>query len=166
MGAHIPKMLKTAAPARPGVGCVDGACEADTVDLSTDALLREGLKGPTPDVNDANFTATNEPDPKNMPAIDPEIRGQMLFRTALNVIFGIFPALSGSGNKALRPNSLRQKRKSLGDRRGSSNSVNVAFSAKTKSSRHSLYQEYSLKASAWIANALHKLNAGRSHVKN
>merc|ERR1712232_1298762 len=90
----------------------------------------------------------------------------MLFRTALNVIFGIFPALSGSENQAGgRPKSLRQKRKSLGNGRGSSDSVNVAFSTTTLSSRHRLYQEYSLKASAWIATALHKLNAGRNHVK-
>merc|ERR1712151_171274 len=48
---------------------------------------------------------------------------------------------------------------------GRSSSVNVAFGAATEPSRHHLYQEYSLKASAWIATALHNLNSGRSQVK-
>merc|ERR1712048_910532 len=80
-------------------------------------------------------------------------------------MFRIFPALSGSDDQARsgpRKASIK-KRKTLGT--GRSSSVNVAFGAKTKPSRHRLYQEYSLKASAWIATALHRLNAGKAHVK-
>merc|ERR1719277_2514277 len=96
------------------------------------------------------------------------MRVKILLRTALNVIFGIYPTPDDQENAARELPSLADRpsmsiKKVISD--GNGRSVDVEFGDKIDPSRYREYQLYSLKASAWISIALRKLKLGRHLVK-
>jgi hypothetical protein len=112
------------------------------------------LETPPADATDYNLTLPSEPN-SDMPVVDPILRAQVLLRTALNVIFGIFPAPGGQDDAnqestgPKKSSNNRKKAKVVNDGKGTS--VDVEFGPKVDPSHYREYQEYSLKASAWIS---------------
>jgi len=131
-----------------------------------------GLQAPPPDVTSANVTLSSNKDSDETIEVGPavRVRGPILLRTALNVIFGIFPSAGGDGDgdqvdagPALVAKT-RNRAKTVGVT-SVQEEVDVSFGARVKRSRYKKYREFSMKASAWISTALRKLRAGRHYVK-
>lgn len=150
---RIPEVLHVAAPKTRNLGCIDDACDEDAVDLSKDALLSGGLSSPPPPPSHADNNRSLPPDGNHILDVEPEVRRQMLFRTTLNVIFGIFP----SPDEIDDSTGVASLLESPGD--------TVRFGPSTLPQRHYLYSRYLLQASAWIATALRRLPRGSSAVR-
>jgi len=152
---QIPSILGMAAPQNPGLGCVEDECVNESIDITEEALSQSDLATvPPPQTNDMNKSediGPIEPD-------DPAVRGRALFRGALNVVFGIFPAVDENNDETT--SSLLQEQ---ADADGPG--ADVAFGSRIRRDRHTEYRVYAMKASAWISTALRRIRSGRSITK-
>lgn len=161
---HIPGILRTAAPGGPEKGCIDDACRLPTADVSHDALVHEGLQSPPPSAPGQVDELEEKSNMTVPPVLDPEVRGAMLFRAALNIVFGIFPAVGEADDETSvdgLPSSLMQDSTEEITQRPLNQ---VAFGPRTLRSRHDEYRQYAVTAAAWIAAALRNIDAGKSVV--
>lgn len=160
--AHIPAILQTAAPSGPDKGCIDDACSLPTADVSQDALLHEGLQSPPTPPTQAQVDEIELSNMTVPSVLHPEVRGKMFFRAALNVVFGIFPAVGETDDES----SADRLSDSLME---SSEGVDaqlppVAFGPRTLPRRHAEYRSNTVKAAAWISKAIRNLESGKSLV--
>lgn len=151
--ANIPTILSAAAPSKAGLGCIDRACEEEQVDVSSDALAKEGL-APPPMFEDPDQDWTWERDEAGIAEIDPEVRGRMIFRLALNALFGVFPSAEEVDDEQAGDSMLQN----------ATDGPNVSFSSDEESSRHSQYRDYVVKAASWVATAMRKLGSSKHLV--
>eukprot|EP00930_Biecheleria_cincta_P079654 TRINITY_DN6756_c0_g2_i2.p1 TRINITY_DN6756_c0_g2~~TRINITY_DN6756_c0_g2_i2.p1 ORF type:complete len:594 (-),score=73.71 TRINITY_DN6756_c0_g2_i2:203-1984(-) len=150
-----PSILGMAAPQNPGLGCVNAECDHGSIDITEETLSQLDLATIPPpnetDTNRAQDIGLIQPD-------DPALRRQTLFRSALNVVFGIFPAVDEDADELT--NSLLQEQ--TGPERPG---ADVAFGPRIRRDRHSKYRASALKASAWISTALRRIRYGRDVTK-
>eukprot|EP00930_Biecheleria_cincta_P079657 TRINITY_DN6756_c0_g3_i1.p1 TRINITY_DN6756_c0_g3~~TRINITY_DN6756_c0_g3_i1.p1 ORF type:complete len:586 (-),score=79.80 TRINITY_DN6756_c0_g3_i1:56-1813(-) len=151
----IPVILGMAAPQNPGLGCVNDECDNGSIDITEETLSQSDLATvPPPEETDTSKSEDIGP----IQADDPAARGRALFRGALNVVFGIFPAVDENEDEPT--NSLLQEQAET-----EGPGADVAFGSKIRPDRHSEYRASALKASAWISTALRRIRSGRDITK-
>lgn len=144
--SNIPKLLSAAAPARAGLACTDRSCEEQQVDVSEEALVEQPLAAPlAPEAADRSPVPVDD-DGAGAAAIDPAAQRRILFRTALNLILGVFPYAEEVDDETAECDP-------------------VAFGKCTRPERHFMFRQYLQKASAWVAAALRRLSSGEAHVR-
>jgi len=143
--AAIPSVLGMSIPPAAGRACVDASCKQPTVDVSEVVLQNESL-GSLPHEKDDVETLAQPPES------EPSYPGdaKTMLRVALNVLFGVFPAPEQAVDQESSFLQLSEDPK---------------FGPKILASRYEDYKRFALKASAWVATALKKLEPRKAMVK-
>lgn len=165
---HIPSILRTAAPSGPDKGCIDDACSLPPADVSHDTLVQEGLSYPPPPAPGQGDEIEQRSNMTDSSVLDPEVRGAMLFRAVLNIVFNIFPAVGEADDEIDDETPTDGQSSSLMQDFTEVNTQKpwdrVAFGPKTLRRRHEEYRKNVVTATAWIATALRNIDSGKSIV--
>eukprot|EP00928_Gymnodinium_smaydae_P058062 TRINITY_DN41276_c0_g1_i1.p1 TRINITY_DN41276_c0_g1~~TRINITY_DN41276_c0_g1_i1.p1 ORF type:complete len:499 (-),score=25.61 TRINITY_DN41276_c0_g1_i1:235-1662(-) len=152
--SKIPTYLGTAAPSDAGLGCIDGFCTKQ-VGISRESLVCEGIEFPDAADEHSRQPLHNRSVAETRPEVSDPVRRQMLFRSALNIVFGVFPAIGALKPGGMDPSATTQ----------ATHVESVTASRKIPPERYDYYRKLVLRASAWIAITVRRLNPGQSYVK-
>lgn len=151
---HIPEFLGEAVPLRHDMGCLSKSCH-EAVDISEDTLAQEGLTSPLREFHEPPqslgiLSPTSE---QTNTTLEPEAEGKRLFRLATNVVFGFFPSPDEIDDEVQSP-----------PLQAVATAPNVIFGSDVSPRRHEAYRSYTVKASAWVAQAIRKVRNGRALI--
>eukprot|EP00928_Gymnodinium_smaydae_P057929 TRINITY_DN41146_c0_g1_i2.p1 TRINITY_DN41146_c0_g1~~TRINITY_DN41146_c0_g1_i2.p1 ORF type:complete len:487 (+),score=24.83 TRINITY_DN41146_c0_g1_i2:52-1512(+) len=154
MVSRISTNLGVVAPSEPGVGCVDSLCE-EQVGISKESLVSRGIQFPDAAEEGGSHTVDNKSFAGETPHVPKPVQRRILFRSALNIIFGIFPAIPASEHGRMNASATTQATSADG----------LTVGRSTMPERYHHHRNVILTASAWIAIAARRLSPGRSYVE-